>query len=343
MIDAIGREIDLRKGEIQEPVETIYFGGGTPSILPISSLERILNAIYKSFHVIQNPEITIETNPDDLDFNKIKQISQTPINRFSMGVQSFYEEDLRLMNRAHNANQSIDSIKLVQDAGFENITIDLIYGAPTTSNEMWLNNLKTAIELQIPHISSYALTVEPKTILEHQIETHKVQNVDENRQEEQFKMLVETLQAHGFIHYEISNFGKEGFFSQHNSNYWKGKSYLGVGPSAHSFDGNQRSWNIANNSIYVKKLQQNQLANEIEVLSEKDKFNELVMIGLRTIYGLNLSDLVANFPPEFVTEFQQEIQAHLDNQTVKFENGIYTLTPKGKFLADGIAASLFRI
>lgn len=343
MIDAIVREIDLRKGEIQEPVETIYFGGGTPSILPISSLERILNAIYKSFHVIQNPEITIETNPDDLDFNKIKQISQTPINRFSMGVQSFYEEDLRLMNRAHNANQSIDSIKLVQDAGFENITIDLIYGAPTTSNEMWLNNLKTAIELQIPHISSYALTVEPKTILEHQIETHKVQNVDENRQEKQFKMLVETLQAHGFIHYEISNFGKEGFFSQHNSNYWKGKSYLGVGPSAHSFDGNQRSWNIANNSIYVKKLQQNQLANEIEVLSEKDKFNELVMIGLRTIYGLNLSDLVANFPPEFVTEFQQEIQAHLDNQTVKFENGIYTLTPKGKFLADGIAASLFRI
>lgn len=232
---------------------------------------------------------------------------------------------------------------MVQDAGFENITIDLIYGGQTTTDEIWKTNLEIALELQIPHISSYALTVEPKTILAHQINQYLLEDVDEAKQERQFQLLVETLKANDFIHYEISNFGKEGFFSQHNSNYWKGKPYLGVGPSAHSYDGKNRSWNLSNNSLYVKSLQANKLANEVEVLSENDRFNELVMIRLRTIYGLDELEIKANFPNEFYTDFLEELKPHLENETVEYSNGIYRITDKGKFLADGIASSMFRI
>lgn len=343
LVSAISNELKLRKEEITEPIETIYFGGGTPSLLELDELNEIFDSIYRNYLVIDNPEITLESNPDDLNFVKIAHLKTTPINRFSVGIQSFFDEDLRLMNRAHDANEALNSIKMVQDAGFENITIDLIYGGQTTSDEIWKKNLEIALDLQVPHISSYALTVEPKTILAHQIEQNLLEDVDEAKQERQFKTLVETLKSNNFIHYEISNFGKEGFFSQHNSNYWKGKPYLGVGPSAHSYDGKNRSWNLANNSLYLKNLHENKLANEVEVLSENDRFNELVMIRLRTIYGLDELEIKANFPKEFYTDFLEELKPHLENETVEYSNGIYRITDKGKFLADGIASSLFRI
>lgn len=343
LVSAISNELKLRKEEITEPIETIYFGGGTPSLLELDELNEIFDSIYRNYLVIDNPEITLESNPDDLNFVKIAHLKTTPINRFSVGIQSFFDEDLRLMNRAHDANEALNSIKMVQDAGFENITIDLIYGGQTTSDEIWKKNLEIALDLQVPHISSYALTVEPKTILAHQIEQNLLEDVDEAKQERQFKTLVETLKSNNFIHYEISNFGKDGFFSQHNSNYWKGKPYLGVGPSAHSYDGKNRSWNLTNNSLYVKSLQANKLANEVEVLSENDRFNELVMIRLRTIYGLDELEVKANFPKEFYTDFLEEMKPHLENETVEYSNGIYRITDKGKFLADGIASSLFRI
>lgn len=343
MIFALSNELKLRKSEINEKIETIYLGGGTPSLLSLVELNFLFETLYKEFPIVANPEITLEANPDDLTEDKIAQLKSTPINRFSMGIQSFFDEDLRLMNRAHNAQEAIRSVKLAQDYGFENITIDLIYGGQTTTDAMWERNLEIALELGVPHISSYALTVEPKTVLDYQIQKHQLPEIDEEKQERQFQILVNTLTSNGFLHYEISNFGKEGFLSQHNSNYWKGKPYLGVGPSAHSYDGKNRNWNIANNALYLKNLKKNEFANEVEVLGEKDRFNELVMIRLRTMYGLDSQDILLQFPPAFYSDFLQEVQVHLDNGTLSLKNGIYTLTEKGKFLADGIAASLFRI
>ncbi|NLN33938.1 MAG: radical SAM family heme chaperone HemW [Flavobacteriaceae bacterium] len=343
MVNAICSELELRKSEILEPVETIYFGGGTPSLLDLNGINQIFESIFKNYSVISNPEVTLEANPDDLTLDKIKELKSTPINRFSIGIQSFFDEDLRLMNRAHNANEAIFSVKSAQDFGFENITIDLIYGSPSTTDEIWRKNLEIALELGVPHISSYALTVEPKTVLDHQIQNKKVPEIDEEKQARQFQILVDTLTANDFIHYEISNFGKEGFLSQHNSNYWKGKSYLGIGPSAHSYDGKNRSWNIPNNSVYLKEIAQNRLPNEVEVLNENDRFNELVMIRLRMKEGLNLEEIKLNFPQEFYDDFLSEIRTHLDNETVYLEDRNFRLTEKGKFLADGIASSLFRV
>jgi oxygen-independent coproporphyrinogen-3 oxidase len=343
VILAISKELELRKNEISEPIETIYFGGGTPSLLSLDEINLLLDGIYQNFRVVEKPEITLEANPDDLSEAKISELKSKPINRFSIGIQSFFDEDLRLMNRAHNSKEAIESVKIAQDYGFENITIDLIYGGQTTTDEIWQKNLEIALDLKVPHISSYALTVEPKTILDHQIQSKVLQEIDEDRQERQFQTLVKTLTENGFIHYEISNFGKDGFLSQHNSNYWKGKPYLGVGPSAHSYDGKNRNWNFANNALYLKNLEQNKLANEVEVLNKNDRFNELIMIRLRTIYGLNSQEIQSQFPSEFYSDFLKEVQIHLDNQTIRMENGIYTITEKGKFLADGIAASLFRI
>lgn len=339
----ISKELILRKNEINEPVETIYFGGGTPSLLNLHELNSIFETVYTNYKVASDPEVTLEANPDDLDREKIGELKSTPVNRFSIGVQSFFDEDLRLMNRAHNSKEAIQSVKVAQDSGFENITIDLIYGGQSTTDEMWEKNLKTALDLKIPHISSYALTVEPKTVLARQIEKKVWENVDDEKQERQFRMLCETLSGNKFIQYEISNFGKEGFFSEHNSNYWKGKPYLGIGPSAHSFDGKTRSWNIANNSVYLKKMTEGRLPSSIEVLDEKNLFNELIMLRLRTIYGLNLNEMKSKFPKVFLDEFMNDLKPHLDNRLIRNENGILRLTENGKFLADGIAASLFRV
>ncbi|MGB6083239.1 radical SAM family heme chaperone HemW [Moheibacter sp.] len=343
MVNAICSELELRKSEILGPVETIYFGGGTPSLLDLNEINQIFESIFKNYSVISNPEVTLEANPDDLTYEKIKELKSTPINRFSIGIQSFFDEDLRLMNRAHNANEAIFSVKTAQDFGFENITIDLIYGSPSTTDEIWQKNLEIALELKVLHISSYALTVEPKTVLDYQIQTKKIPEIDEEKQARQFQILVDTLTTNDFIHYEISNFGKEGFLSQHNSNYWKGKTYLGIGPSAHSYDGKNRSWNIPNNSVYLKEIAQNRLPNEVEVLNENDRFNELIMIRLRMKEGLNSEEIKSKFPQEFYEDFLSEIRIHLDNETVYLEDRNFRLTEKGKFLADGIASSLFRV
>lgn len=343
MVDAIIKELSIRKDEINKTIETIYFGGGTPSLLETNELHQIFEAIYKNFSIAENPEITLEANPDDLNPEKLQQLKTHPINRFSIGVQSFFEDDLRLMNRAHNSNEALNAIKSTQDAGYKNITIDLIYGSQTTSDKIWQKNLQTAIELDVPHISSYVLTIEPKTLLQHQIDNGKIKDIDEEKQARQFQMLIDALTSNGFEHYEISNFGKPNFHSKHNSNYWNGKSYLGIGPSAHSYNGKERSWNIENNAVYIKKIKQGILPNEIETLSLEDEFNELIMIKLRTSEGLNLNVLKNEFPEAFFHDFLKELKIHLLNKNVVIIDQQLQLTSKGKFLADGIAGSLFRI
>ncbi|MBW1617652.1 MULTISPECIES: radical SAM family heme chaperone HemW [Empedobacter] len=343
LIQAINKELEIRKDEISTPLETIYFGGGTPSILSEIELESIFETIYKNYSTKNLKEITLEANPDDLNKEKLNFLKSTPINRFSIGVQSFFEEDLKLMNRAHNAQEAETSIKLAQDFGFENITIDLIYGSTTTTNEMWKQNLQKAIELNVPHISSYALTVEEKTILDHQIKKGITKPVDEDRQNEQFQLLVDTLTSNDFIQYEISNFGKEEYFSLHNSNYWKGIHYLGIGPSAHSYNGKTRAWNIANNSKYIQAINENNLPQEIEVLNEVEKFNEMIMIGLRTIYGIDLNRINSEFSQPLVNSFHQELNQLINENLVEKKENKIILKPEAKFFADGIASRLFYI
>ncbi|WP_291074623.1 radical SAM family heme chaperone HemW [Empedobacter sp. UBA5987] len=343
LIQAINKELEIRKDEISTPLETIYFGGGTPSILSEIELESIFETIYKNYSTKNLKEITLEANPDDLNKEKLNFLKSTPINRFSIGVQSFFEEDLKLMNRAHNAQEAETSIKLAQDFGFENITIDLIYGSTTTTNEMWKQNLQKAIELNVPHISSYALTVEEKTILNHQIKKGITKPVDEDRQNEQFQLLVDTLTSNDFIQYEISNFGKEEYFSLHNSNYWKGIHYLGIGPSAHSYNGKTRAWNIANNSKYIQAINENNLPQEIEVLNEVEKFNEMIMIGLRTIYGIDLNRINSEFSQPLVNSFHEELNQLINENLVEKKENKIILKPEAKFFADGIASRLFYI
>lgn len=343
LVKAINKELLLRKNEISQPLETIYFGGGTPSILSEIELESIFETIFKNYSTQNLKEVTLEANPDDLNQEKLKFLKSTPINRLSIGVQSFFEEDLQLMNRAHNAQEAERSIKLVQDFGFDNITIDLIYGSSTTTNDMWMKNLQQAINLNVPHISSYALTVEEKTILDHQIKKGITKPVDEDRQNEQFQLLVDTLTSNNFIQYEISNFGKENYFSLHNSNYWKGIHYMGIGPSAHSYNGKSRAWNIANNTKYIQAINQNNLPQETEVLNEAERFNEMIMIGLRTIYGIDVDRINSEFSQPILDLFYQEInQLIKENLIIQQENKII-LKPESKFFADGIASRLFYI
>lgn len=343
MVDAICKEMELRKHEIQQPLETIYLGGGTPSILSDKELSQIFTKIESLFEIVPNAEITLEANPDDLNPNKINQLRKSPVNRFSIGIQSFFEKDLRLMNRAHSAQEAESSIKRTQDAGFENITIDLIYGAPTTTHEMWKTNLQKTIAFEVPHVSSYALTIEPKTILQHQIQKGILNEIDEAKQQHQFNLLVETLTQNGFEHYEISNFGKKEFHSQHNSAYWLGKNYVGIGPSAHSYDGNSRSWNFANNTRYLKQIFNNKLPQEKEILSPKDVLNELTMIGLRTSYGIDLVQLQHKIPEELYTEWKKNTTKFIqEGKLISKENTLF-LHPKFRFFADGIASELFVI
>ncbi|GGE98044.1 oxygen-independent coproporphyrinogen-3 oxidase [Chishuiella changwenlii] len=343
LVEAINKELVIRKDELTQSLETLYFGGGTPSILSEKELNSIFETIYKNYSTHNIKEITLEANPDDLTQEKLNFLKSTPINRFSIGVQSFFEEDLRLMNRAHNSQEAESSIKLVQDTGFDNITIDLIYGSSTTTNEMWMKNLQKAIALDIPHISSYALTVEEKTVLDHQIKSGKTKPINDERQNEQFQILIDTLSDNGFIQYEISNFGKENYFSQHNSNYWKGISYLGIGPSAHSYDGKTRAWNIANNAKYIKSLEQNLLSHEVEVLNKVDIFNEMIMIGLRTIYGIDLNRLENEFPNYLKDYFNTEIELLIEEKLVEKQANKIILKPEAKFFADGIASRLFYV
>jgi oxygen-independent coproporphyrinogen-3 oxidase len=284
MVLALSEEIQMRKNEFaNEVIETIYFGGGTPSRLQIADLKLQIDSVYKNYSVSENPEITLEANPDDLSEEYLMELSKIGINRLSIGIQSFFEDDLLLMNRAHNSTEARKCLEIARKY-FDNISIDLIYGIPDMNDEKWKKNIEIALSFGIPHISSYALTVESKTALSKMIQIGKIAKPSDDLAQEHFSILVETLEANGFIHYELSNFGKENYFSKNNSSYWLGKKYIGIGPSAHSYDGVSRSWNISNNTLYLKSLAENKLPNEIEILSQTDRYNEYIMTGLRTIW-----------------------------------------------------------
>ena len=342
LVEALVTELELRKGENKRAVETIYFGGGTPSLLTAEEINFILNAVYENYPVVEHPEITLEANPDDLDAEVLQELANSNINRLSIGIQSFFEEDLQLMNRAHNANEALQSIQLAKKY-FDNISIDLIYGIPGMSDERWQENLAQTLALEIPHISSYALTVEPKTALKKMIETGKVQPIDEERSKAHFEILLATLEEAGFVNYEFSNFGKPGYFSQNNTAYWLGKPYLGIGPSAHSFDGEHRSWNINNNTKYIKSIQQKVLPAEVEELSVTDRYNEYVMTRLRTQFGVNLQEIKNLFGEKLALYFEKEARVFFEKELLKEESNKILITKKGKFLSDGIAADLFYV
>ena len=341
LLEALVQEIQLRHTDWQdEPIETIYFGGGTPSVLTVEELHHLLDAVYANFQVIAAPEITLEANPDDLSPEYLLALSQTRINRLSIGIQSFFDADLQLMNRAHNAEQAKQSLALATQY-FDNITLDLIYGMPNMTNDQWLQNIETALSYGIPHISCYALTVEPKTALNTYIQKGQMPPLDEALAAEHFKLLVELLEANGFVHYEFSNFGKPNYFSLNNSSYWLGKKYLGIGPSAHSFDGQSRSWNVSNNAKYIKAIQSQELHSETEILSLTDRYNEYIMTGLRTIWGVSLDKVEKEYGVNYINYLNKQIQSHVQNGLLKIEDGILTTTAQGKFLGDGIVADLF--
>ena len=342
LVEALVTELDLRKEENKGAVETIYFGGGTPSLLTAEEINFILNAVYDNYPVVEHPEITLEANPDDLDAEVLQELANSNINRLSIGIQSFFEEDLQLMNRAHNAIEALQSIQLAKKY-FDNISIDLIYGIPGMSDERWQENLAKTLALEIPHISSYALTVEPKTALKKMIETGKVQPVDEDRSKAHFEILLATLEEAGFVNYEFSNFGKPGYFSQNNTAYWLGKPYLGIGPSAHSFDGEHRSWNVNNNTKYIKSIQQQVVPAEVEELSVTDRYNEYVMTRLRTQFGVNLQEIKTLFGEKLALYFEKEARVFFEKELLKEESDKILITKKGKFLSDGIAADLFYV
>ena len=343
LLECLITEIELRKDELHgDIIETIYFGGGTPSLLTKEEIEKILTAVYTNFKVVQNPEITLEANPDDLSEAKIIALSKTPINRLSIGIQSFFEYDLKLMNRAHNVEEAKQSLEIATKY-FKNISVDLIYGIPDCSNKQWLENIHIALSYGVPHISSYALTVEPDTALQRFIKKGIIKNVDDDKAEEQFVILTDELKKAGFIHYELSNFGKTGYFSKNNSSYWLGKSYLGIGPAAHSFHGKQRSWNIQNNAIYVKKITQNKLPIQREILSNTDRYNEYVMTGLRTIWGVSLEKVKKDFGENYLKYLQLQSKKFIEQDLLYIENKTLKTTKKGKFLSDGLAADLFML
>ncbi len=342
-LQALSTEIKLRNSYLDkhDKIETIYFGGGTPSLLSEQELMSIFDLIYAEFNVSNNAEITLEANPEDLSSAKIKAFKNTPINRFSIGIQSFLEQDLKFMNRAHTAARAEYAVKASQDLGFENISIDLIYGTPTLEDENWKQNLAKAFELSIKHISAYCLTVEEKTALHHFIVSGKVKNLDEEKSARQFEILLEAMKANDFIQYEISNFCQPGFFSQHNSNYWKRKKYIGFGPSAHSYNGATRQWNVKNNSLYIKALSEKELNFEQEKLSLAQNYNEYVMTSLRTMWGIDLNTIESDFGATFLAYIKKEAQPYLLTNHILEKENQYFLTENGKLLADKISSDLF--
>ncbi|NQY05894.1 MAG: radical SAM family heme chaperone HemW [Flavobacteriaceae bacterium] len=344
LIASLVQEIELKKKRFPKKLDTIYFGGGTPSLLNTSEIDTLLNKIQQYSELKEGFEITLEANPDDLTETKIRELAATQINRLSIGVQSFFEEDLHLMNRAHKATEAKECLSLSTQY-FDNITIDLIYGIPNMSNERWLENIQTALSFNISHISCYALTVEPKTALEKFIEKGTIQAPKDEVAETHFHIIVDELEQNGFIHYELSNFGKQDCFSKHNSSYWQGASYIGIGPSAHSYNRLERSWNVANNQQYIAAIQEGRIPETVELLSEKDRFNEYVMTGLRTIFGVDLDYIENRF--NLKNQLLEEAQKFIDQGLLEVvsdgTSSKLRTTPKGKFLCDGLASDLFII
>lgn len=333
----------MRKNEFKNTtVETIYFGGGTPSLLSSEEIKRIIDSVYQNYKVSENPEITLEANPDDLSNNRIIELSKSPINRLSIGIQSFHEKDLKLMNRAHNTQEAKQCLENATKY-FNNISLDLIYGIPNTTNKEWEENIEIALAFGINHISSYVLAVEPKTALKSLIEKGIIDNVNDEQAQQQFHILIDKLEANNYIHYELSSFGKEGFFSRNNSAYWQGKHYIGIGPSAHSFNGKERGWNVRNNTKYIKAIQNNELPIETETLTKTDQYNEYVMTGLRTFWGVSIEKIRTEFGTTFESYLLQQAQKHINEHLLYIEDEKLKVTKKGKFLSDGIASDLFKI
>ena len=347
MVQALAKEIQLRSKHIihhplpiTEPIETIYFGGGTPSILEISDLKFLIDVVYRNYKVVLTPEITVEANPDDLSYDTIRQLANSPVNRLSIGIQSFFEDDLKLMNRAHNVEEAKKCLEIATQY-FDNISIDLIYGIPNLPNEKWLQNIETALSFNVPHISSYALTVEPKTALHSFIQKGIIPPPDDEVAQAHFQILVDKLSENDFIHYELSNFGKEQYFSKNNSSYWLGKKYIGIGPSAHSYDGKNRGWNVSNNALYIKSIQENKLPIEIETLTKTDRYNEYIMTGLRTIWGVSLDRIEEEFGKTYLDYLNQQAAKFIEDHLLFVDENILRTTKNGKFLCDGIASDLF--
>ncbi len=340
-LSALEKEIELQKDYLKDIISTIYIGGGTPSILPSAKIENILTKINQTFKVDTNAEITLEANPDDISKAKLQEWKTAGINRLSIGVQSFFEDDLKWMNRAHTATQAEDCIHLAQSEGFNNLTIDLIYGTPTLTDENWQQNVSKAIELGVNHLSCYALTVEPKTALEKMISQHKVASVDHENQAHHFELLMEWMKSAGFEHYEISNFAKAGFRSKHNSSYWQGKHYLGLGPSAHSYNGTTRQWNVANNALYIQSIKKNIIPFEIEILTQEQQINEYIMTALRTVEGISLGKIKNEFGAEILEKVLSEAKQYISKEHLEKSDNFLKTTNSGKLLADGIAADLF--
>jgi oxygen-independent coproporphyrinogen-3 oxidase len=340
LVKAILKEIDQRKSYLGgEKIETVYFGGGTPSVLSEEELNSVLEKIHKEFNVEGKAEITLECNPDDLTKEKLVQLKKAGINRLSIGLQSFNEEELRWMNRAHTAIESLQSVIAAQAMGFNNLTIDLIYGSKFQDMKTWENTLQTVIDLNVQHISAYNLTIETKTKLGLDRKKGTEPEVSEELSSEQFKLMSEVLQTNKFIHYEISNFGKENFFSKHNSNYWKGVKYLGLGPSAHSFDGESRQWNVASNSAFIQKVNSGETYFEVELLGPKERYNEYILTRLRTIWGCDKKEIEKKFGGDVLFSFEQNVKHY--QKYFNEENGVVTLNTEGKLKADYLASEFF--
>ena len=359
LLAAICSEIQLRKSEISSAIKTIYFGGGTPSLLNKEEIDLLIAEVYRNFDVEENIEISLEANPDDLTKDKLYQLSKTKINRLSIGVQSFFEEDLTLMNRAHKALEAKECLKMAIQY-FENISVDLIYGIPGLDDKRWEENLDTIVAFGIPHISCYALTVEPKTALKKLIENGKIPAVSERDSHRQYLILLDKMKKEEYVNYEFSNFGKEGYFSENNTAYWQGKSYLGLGPSAHSFDGKVRSWNVSNNIQYTTQIQKGKLPIEREILSKTNQYNEYLMTGLRTMWGVSLNKVEKDFGVKYLDYLLQQAESSINDGLLEmvFVNAvkpsakkegtspnvkILIISEKGKFLSDGIASNLFMV
>ncbi len=343
MLTAIAKELEIRKEELhKEVIETIYFGGGTPSILSSEEIIDLLEVISKNYTLANELEITLEANPDDLNKQKIKELSETPINRLSIGIQSFFDEDLKMMNRAHNAEEAKKCLTFATQY-FDNITVDLIYGIPNMSHKRWKENLQMVFDFGIPHISSYALTIEPKTVLQVYVDKGKYPNVSDALSKQHFDILVEETHKNGMIQYETSNFGKTNYFSKHNISYWLGKKYLGIGPSAHSFNGTHRSWNVSSNMKYINAINKGILPCETELLSIENQYNEYVMTGLRTIWGISLNKIEQDFGVSYLKYLLNTSQKHIDKGLLQIKNNAITATKQGAFLIDGISADLFYV
>jgi oxygen-independent coproporphyrinogen III oxidase len=343
VLAALFKELYLQKDYLNgATLDTIYLGGGTPSVLSAAELNQLFETIERLHPIAKNAEITLEANPDDLSENYLFQLkNETLINRLSIGIQSFAEDDLRWMNRAHNAIDARACIEYAQDAGFDNLTVDLIYGSPTTSDEQWLRNMETVFDYDIPHVSCYALTVEEDTALHTLIQKKKSVPVDDDHAARQFEMLMEAMHRQGYVHYEISNFAQPDHFARHNSNYWLGVPYLGIGPSAHSFDGTSRQWNVANNPQYVRSLAVGEVPFVREELSDTQRYNEYVMTSLRTVWGCDPQLIGNRFGKKILTFFNQKVLQFVNNQLVTTDGKRYFLTDAGKLLADRITMELF--